>query len=277
MNIKHALTFATKLSSDSARLDVEILLAKVLAKPRTFLFTWPDKRLTANQESQFLQFFERRAAGEPIAYIIGSKDFWTLELEVAPSTLIPRPDTEVLVEVALEFLLRDKPQRVLDLGTGTGAIALAIAKERPYSEVVAIDFSNAAVDLAQRNAAKNRIRNVQIFQSDWFENVTGVFDIIVSNPPYIDAQDPHLHEGDVRFEPSTALVAAEEGIADIRNIAQYAPAYLVPGGRLLLEHGWNQAQSVQDILRHWQFSSVQSWQDYGGAQRVTGGSYLSLA
>ena len=271
VNIKSALASAAKINSDSARLDVELLLCHTLKKPRTFLFAWPDYELTPAQGSQFRDYVHRRASGEPIAFIVGKKSFWTLELEVDPSTLIPRPDTELLVEQALRNLPEHKALRVLDLGTGTGAIALAVAAERPQADVVAVDCSLAAVQLATRNGQTNRIKNVTVRQSDWFSEVDGLFDLIISNPPYICESDPHLIAGDVSFEPRSALVAADNGLADIRAIVGQAPAYLRAQGRLLIEHGWLQALSVQKIFSENTFSGIKTWKDLNHNDRVTGG------
>lgn len=274
MNIKQALQLSSELNSDSARLDVEVLLGFVLKKPRTYLFAWPEADLAPEQLAEFFQLFERRKNGEPVAYLVGEKDFWSLTLAVNNSTLIPRADTETLVEVALSFIDQNKSAQVLDLGTGTGAIALAIAKERPKATVLGVDLSPEAVALAQKNALNNKITNAQFKQSHWFKNVVGQFELIVSNPPYIDIDDPHLTQGDVRFEPSSALVAADKGMADINHIVETARNYLLPSGVLLLEHGWQQSEAVQAQLELNGYENVRSWRDYSGIERVTGGAAL---
>ncbi|GMG86554.1 peptide chain release factor N(5)-glutamine methyltransferase [Biformimicrobium ophioploci] len=268
--VKAALQRASELQdSDSARLDTELLLAFVLGKDRTWLYTWPEKILTDEQAAQFAQLLERRKAGEPVAHLTGRREFWTLNLHVDPNTLIPRPDTELMVEIALELPLPERAQ-VLDLGTGTGAIALAIASEMPGWQVTAVDRVEAAVQLAERNRAEHGIGNARVLVSDWYEQLAGQkYDLIVSNPPYIAGDDPHLEQGDVRFEPSSALVADDEGLADIRKIAEGAQAHLVPGGWLMVEHGWQQAEAVRQVFSEYGFGSIESRKDLAGWERVT--------
>lgn len=275
MTVAEALRQAHRLvHSDSARTDVELLLMAVLGCERSYLFTWPEHGLTLDQENRFRGWLDRRAAGEPIAHILERRGFWSLDLEVSPSTLIPRPDTELLVEVALEQLAQSEAQvRILDLGTGTGAIALALARELPLAQVMATDFLPQVVALAERNRQRLALENVRILHSDWWQAVTGAFDLIVSNPPYIDEADPHLTAGDLRFEPHSALVAGERGLADLRHIIQGAPSYLAAGGWLLLEHGWQQGESVRQLLSGAGFSDVFSRRDYGGQERVSGGRW----
>jgi release factor glutamine methyltransferase len=259
--------------SDSARLDIELILCHILQKNRTYLFTWPEKPLSPEQEEEFLQFFNRRKSGEPIAHIIGMREFWSLPLAVNNSTLIPRPDTELLVETVLDLFAQDAPQqarRGLDLGTGTGAIVLAIASEKPHWKLLGVDFSADAVALAEYNRAALGFNHVAIAQSDWFENVGAqAFDVIVSNPPYIDPQDPHLAQGDVRFEPRSALIAANHGLADIELIIQQAWDYLNLQGWLLLEHGYDQAHAVRELFRQRGFVQVETRRDLGGNERIT--------
>lgn len=259
------------IDSDSAALDTELLLCHCLQKNRTYLYTWPEREVAADIEARFRALLQRRANGEPIAYLTGVREFWSLPLAVNASTLIPRPDTERLVEVALESC--DLPTAaVLDLGTGSGAIALALAKERPQWRVLGVDVNDAAVALAQFNARELRIGNCEFAQSDWFENIPQRrFDLIVSNPPYIDADDPHLREGDVRFEPRRALVAEQNGVAAIAHIVECAPDYLRAGAWLLFEHGFEQAAAVRELLRRARFESVSTWNDFGNNERVTGG------
>lgn len=262
--------------SDSAKLDTQILLAHVLNKDHTFLLTWPDTQLSSLQYQTYQASIERRLLGEPIAYIIGMKEFWSLPLQVSPATLIPRPDTEVLVESVLHYSAKFSSQMsnfwCLDLGTGTGAIALALASENPEWKVEAIDFNHHAVALAQSNAQRLQINNVNIYQSDWFGNVADKhFNIIVSNPPYIDEDDHHLHEGDVRFEPKSALVAPAQGFADIKHIAEKAWQYLSSEGALFFEHGYDQSKGVQQILLDLGYTQVVTEQDYNDNDRVTWG------
>ncbi len=269
MNVKHALTKAQTLPTESPRLDVEVLLMHVLSKGRAYLFAYPEAELTDHQVQTFLALLQRRAQGEPIAHLVGEKEFWSLTLNVDSSTLIPRPDTERLIEIALEQGLPSNAH-ILDLGTGTGAIALALAKELPAANIVAVDILPQAVALAKANAARHQLQRVRFLQSYWFEGVKGRFDLIASNPPYIDDSDPHLMEGDVRFEPTSALVAADHGLFDLRHIVEHAPQYLAPGGALLLEHGWQQAQAVRELLLAGPYHTIQTWNDYGGQERVTG-------
>ncbi|WP_036188594.1 peptide chain release factor N(5)-glutamine methyltransferase [Marinimicrobium agarilyticum] len=255
--------------SDSPRLDVELLLAWALNKDRTWLYTWPETELTPAQLAEFEPAFSRRLNGEPLAHIIGQREFWSLPLQVNSSTLIPRPDTERLVELALG-LSESKPEgNALDLGTGTGAIALAFASERPGWRVVAVDASPEAVQLAERNRTQLGFDHVTCIQSDWFERVSGVFDLILSNPPYIADNDPHLNQGDVRFEPRSALVAENDGLGEFHRIVQAAPEYLTAEGWLLLEHGWTQGEAVRSIFEARGFQKVRTEQDLGGNDRVT--------
>ena len=261
---------ASELStSESPRRDAEILLEHVTGKARTYLLAFGETLLTPEQEAQLAALLARRKTGEPVAHLTGEREFWSLPLSVSAATLIPRPDTECLVEQALARL-PDGPCRILDLGTGTGAIALALASERPDCQVTAVDVMPDAVALAQRNLARLGFSNVQINQSSWFSALAQhAFEMIVSNPPYIDEHDPHLSQGDVRFEPLTALVAANDGLADIEHIITTAREYLVPGGWLLLEHGWTQGAAVRALFSAAGYSSVETCRDYGGNERLT--------
>lgn len=257
--------------SDTPTLDIELLLAHVLGKSRSYLLTWPERELTETQLVAFDALLQRRLRGEPVAYLLGNQGFWSLELRVSPDTLIPRPDTERLVEVALE-LGPPHAARVLDLGTGTGAIALALAAERSQWQVTGVDRMPGAVALAETNRSQLKLSNARFLASDWFSALAGQrFELIVSNPPYIAADDPHLQQGDVRFEPASALVSGADGLDDIRYIIDTVPGYLTPGGWLLLEHGWQQADAVRVLLTQAGFAAVQSWRDLGGQQRVSGG------
>lgn len=255
--------------SESPRRDAEILLEHVTGKTRTFILAFGETVLTDAQCEQLGALLARRQRGEPIAHLIGVREFWSLPLFVSPATLIPRPDTECLVEQALARL-PVAACRILDLGTGTGAIALALASERPDCDVVAVDRMADAVALALRNKAHLAIPNVRILQSDWFSALQGQsFEMIVSNPPYIDAQDPHLSQGDVRFEPLSALVADDQGMADIAHIIAQARHALTPGGVLLLEHGWQQGALVRDAFSQAGYTQIETCRDYGDNERIT--------
>lgn len=268
--IQYGVTALTA-SSDSAKLDTEILLLHVLNKPRSYLFAWGDASVSEQHQEQFHALLEQRAQGIPIAHLVGEREFWSLPLSTNNSTLIPRPDTETLVEQALALSLPDNAQ-VLDLGTGTGAIALALASERSDWRILAVDASEDAVALAQHNQQKLNLTNVEVLQSDWFSEVdTQKFALIVSNPPYIDEADPHLHQGDVRFEPLSALTAKDSGLADIKHIISCAPSYLELGGVLMFEHGYDQGAAVRALLTQGGFENVQTAQDLGGNDRITWG------
>lgn len=270
MTIIASLLRAAELpDSPTARLDVELLLAAAIGKSRSYLHTWPERIVSSEAALVFAEYLQRRRSGEPVAYILGQQGFWNLDLEVAPHTLIPRPDTELLVEAALE-LLPLSPVRVLDLGTGTGAIALALASERAQWQVMAVDRVLEAVALAERNRQRLQLNNVQVRSSHWFDALKGErFDLIISNPPYIAAEDPHLVAGDVRFEPSSALVAGADGLDDLRVIVSQAPAHLQPGGWLLLEHGYDQAAAVRELLAQHDFEQIESRIDLGGHERIS--------
>jgi len=273
LRIDDALVWAefTLANSDSALLDAQVLLAFVLGKETIYLITWPERDLSAQQKAHFESLIEQRVNGYPVAHLVGQREFWSLPLKVNNSTLIPRPDTEVLVEVTLNKILETNHlnAHILDLGTGTGAIILALASELPKAHCVAVDFSEQAVKLATENRDNLELKQVQIYQSDWFENVQGRFDVIVSNPPYIDANDKHLNLGDVRFEPLSALVANEQGLSDIRHICEQAKGYLNADGCLLFEHGFEQAVLVSQILHENGFTGIRTEQDYANNDRVT--------
>jgi release factor glutamine methyltransferase len=250
--------------------DAELLLAHALARSRTWLLAHGDDDIAPDNATRFLALVERRVAGEPVAYLAGSRGFWTLDLAVTPATLVPRPETELLVELALERIPVDAETRVADLGTGSGAIALAIAKERPRARVVATDASGDALEIARGNAKRNGIGNVEFRQGDWLAPLSGeTFDLIASNPPYIALGDPHLDEGDLRFEPPSALSSGTDGLDAIRTIVRHAPVHLREGGWLLLEHGWEQGEAVRVLLREAGFVEIATERDLEGRDRVT--------
>ncbi|WP_423185685.1 peptide chain release factor N(5)-glutamine methyltransferase [Alishewanella sp. d11] len=258
--------------SDDPIQEARLMLCRVLECSNSYLYSYPDKSLTPAQLAQLAELLKRRMQGEPLAYIFGSWHFFGLELAVAPCTLIPRPDTEILVEQALSLALPAGSQ-VLDLGTGTGAIALALAKHRPDWQVTAVDLNLDAVALAKHNAAKLHLTNVTVQQSSWFSTLAAQqFSLIVSNPPYIEPADPHLQA--LAFEPLSALVAADNGLADLKHIITAAPAFLLPGGWLWLEHGYNQAEAVQALLAAKGYSQIQSKKDYGQQWRISGGQFI---
>lgn len=266
---------------DSPKLDAELLLAKALEQSRTYLFTWPERSLTAAQLTQFKNWVAQRKQGTPVAYLLEEQGFWSLNLTVTPATLIPRPETELLVELVLSLVQDNNNNlphnaQVLDLGTGSGAIALALAKEQPQWHVTAVDNSPDALAVAKQNARQNKINSVNFLHSDWFSRIESSrrFDLIVSNPPYIAEGDYHLSDGDVRFEPSAALVAKADGLADIQIIAEHAKTFLNPGGWLLFEHGYNQGPAAVNLLAQLGYQQVCCHKDFGGRNRVCQGQWL---
>lgn len=250
--------------------DARILVCHGLALTRVQLITQSERALGQEEAAQLCSLFRRRIGGEPIAYITGEREFFGLPMHTTPDVLIPRPETELLVELALERL--PPHGRVLDLGTGTGAIAIAIAHTRPDAEVAAVDVSAAALEIARGNAERHACA-VRFLQSDWYAALQeGVrHDLIVSNPPYIVAHDPHLSQGDLRFEPVDALTDHADGLSALRTIVRQAPAHLQADGWLLMEHGYDQAESVRSLLASCGFEAVQSWRDLAGIERVSGG------
>lgn len=262
------LLLQARLRIDAA--DAELLMAHVLGKPRSWLFAHGDERVPAGTAAAFNALVARRAAGEPVAYLTGRRGFWRFDLAVSPATLIPRPETELLVELALARLPAERALRVADLGTGSGAIALALAHERPRAQLIATDASAEALALARANAATLELRNVEFRQGDWFAPLRGErFDLIASNPPYIALDDPHLREGDLRYEPAAALASGGDGLDAIRAIAAAAPAHLEPRGWLLLEHGWEQGAAVRALLSAVGLVDVSTGRDLEDRERVT--------
>ena len=259
-------------TSPSARLDAELLLAHVLECPRTFLHTHEEENVAPAAAARIRELIARRKEGEPVAYITGEREFWSLELELDASVLIPRPETELLVELALELLPGEAHSRVLDLGTGSGAIALAIANERPQARVSATDVSTAALAVACANAERLEIGNISFLAGSWYEPVGAMhFDLIVSNPPYVAAADPALTSGDPRFEPRSALSPGPTGLEAIEQILTRAREHLRPGGWLALEHGADQGEAVRALFSRHGFSTIRTRQDLAGHERVTAG------
>lgn len=268
-----AIRQALDLEQDEARSEVQALLQNELGVNRAYLLAHPERVLTEQELSRYQASLQRRLQGEPLAYILGEREFYGLNFKVTPATLIPRPDTELLVELALARI-STAGCRVLDLGTGSGAIALAIAHARPDAEVTAVDASEPALSVALENARNLHIHNVSFVPGDWFAALAGRrFDLIVSNPPYIAENDRHLAQGDLRFEPASALASGSDGLDDIRRIISEAGAHLVAGGWLMLEHGYDQAEQVRALLLKAGFKNVRSDKDLAGIERVSGGQY----
>jgi len=261
---------AVRLGPEAGRIEAEVLLVHALGRERSWLYAHGDDVPTPAQLDQFEALLRRREAGEPVAQIVGRREFWSMELAINADTLIPRPETELLVELALDRLPKAQPLRVLDLGTGSGAIALAISRERPRAQVTAVDASLGALAMAQKNAAKLGLGQVRFLRGDWYSPVQDErYDMIVSNPPYLADDDPHLQQGDLRFEPRSALAAGVDGLDDIRCIAGQAPAHLSPGGWLLVEHGWQQGASVRQIFSQAGLCAVSTAKDLEDRDRVT--------
>lgn len=262
------------LQSGLPPLEAQVLLAHALRVQRAWLLARPDEALARAKATAFFKLAQRRRDGEPVAYLTGTREFWGLTLAVTPNVLIPRPETETLVEQALQRLPADRDVRVLDLGTGSGAIALALARERPRAQLVATDTSSGALQVARANARRLGVFNVDFVAGDWFAALAPgdpPFDVIVSNPPYIGTADPHLSQGDVRFEPIPALTAGADGLDALRVIVAGAPARLAPGGSLLVEHGYDQAEDVRRLFVEAGFADLASSRDLAGIERVAAG------
>lgn len=256
--------------TDSPRLEAELLMGLVLRKPRSFLHAWPEQQLGAAEAGAYERLLRRRFAGEPIAYMTGIREFWSMPLKVCPDVLIPRPETELLVEKALLRLPEGEPLRVLDLGAGSGAVALAIARERPDATVIGVDISAAALEVARLNARLQKIANVEFRESDWFDAVRGEkFHVVVGNPPYVAEDDPHLGAGDARFEPRLALDAGPGGMECYRAIIDRAHNYIVRQGWLLLEHGPTQHLPLRRLLEAQHYHDITIYKDAAGHDRVT--------
>lgn len=273
ITIKQALTDANQklINSDTAQLDSELLLCHILNQPRSYLFTWPEQELNKEEYKKFENLIKRRIQGEPIAYITGNKEFWSLQLSINSDVLIPRPETELIIEICKHNFSNDQLSAA-DLGTGSGAIALALAKEFSNWEILATDISNKAIMIANKNREHNKIKNVTVLQSDWCQNLPHQnFDIIVSNPPYIAKCDPHLQQGDVQYEPRTALIAGDDGLEAFNKIAAQVKQYLKPKGWILLEHGFQQGREIRNLLDQYGYSNILTYRDMAGHERVTCG------
>ena len=270
---RQQLCAALTLEPNVAALEAQILLAYALNKPRAYLLASPTAELNNLDLSLFASLLQRRLSGVPIAYILGKREFYGFEFCVTPDVLIPRPETELLVELALAYIPEQQPIQILDLGTGSGAIALSLAKLRPYAQVTAVDISPKALLVAQQNADKLALSNVHFLESDWFNalNPAQQFDLIIANPPYVAKNDPHLRQGDVQFEPLIALASGADGLDDIRHIARAAPAFLSPNGLLLIEHGYNQQDTIITLLLSLDFAAVTGHRDLADVARVTSG------
>ncbi|QOJ21708.1 MAG: peptide chain release factor N(5)-glutamine methyltransferase [Gammaproteobacteria bacterium] len=269
ITISQALTSACR---DIGRVDAYMLLQYVLDATQAHLLTHPDQMLNAQQLEEFQCLVKRRIDGAPIAYLTGKRDFYDLTFKVNEAVLIPRPETELLVDLALQLIPLDRSCRVLDLGTGSGAIAITLAKHRPQSQITAVDVSPAAMAVCRQNAQNLQIDNLSLVMGSWFDELSGErFDLIVSNPPYVAHGDPHLQQGDLRFEPQMALSAGDDGLSCVNHIIHNAPDHLAENGWLLLEHGYDQASACRQLLQNRDFSNICSHPDLAGIMRVSGG------
>lgn len=254
----------------SARLDAEILLACSMNTDRASLYAHPEREVSEDHAANFQLLLNKRIDNYPVAYLVGSKEFWSLELKVDQNTLIPRPETECLVETALEFIPVDRQYDILDLGTGSGAIALAVARERPNSKVLAVDLSQDALNVSIENADRHNIENVHFMQSDWFSELSGKqFDLIISNPPYVESDDSGFNQGEIRYEPRLALDGGYQGMQAIIHLIPAATHFLRPDGRLMLEHGYQQASMIQHLFSVNRYKDIHGQQDYAGHDRVS--------
>lgn len=276
-SIESALKKAASLLqslSDSPQLEAEILLSETFQHSRSYLRAWPERQLASEHAESFWALVQKRQQGMPIAYLTGRREFWSREFHVSPDVLIPRPETELLIELCLDLIPARQPFKLIDLGTGSGIIAITLAAERPFAQVSAAEVSLAALDVAKRNAEKHHVDTLRFYHSNWFADVPEtLFDLIVSNPPYIAENDAHLSQGDLRFEPKISLSSAGQGLADISHIADHARNRLPTGGHLLVEHGYNQKMAVQTIFKKLGYDNVKTHDDLSGQPRVTYGQF----
>ncbi len=255
---------------DSAKLDAEILLCSVLNCERPYVYAHPEQELSNKEIGSFNKLIPLRAEGQPVAHLINHKEFWSLSLHITKDTLIPRPETEFLVEKVLNIIPSDLNKKILDMGTGSGAIAIAIASERPLANLTATDNSDAAIKVAKQNADTHKIENIKFIKADWFENENiKTYDLIVSNPPYIENNDPHLKQGDVRYEPISALASGKDGLDDLRIIIRESKNHLSQQGWLLVEHGYNQGEAVKQLFIENGYVSLSTLKDYSGNDRIS--------
>jgi release factor glutamine methyltransferase len=262
-------------TSDSPKLDAEVILCFLLKKPRSYIRTWPDFIVETQKVGDFWALIKQRQQGVPVAYITGKREFWSREFTVNRDVLIPRPDTEVIVDLCLTLIPKNKVLKLLDLGTGSGIIAITLSAECPMIQTTATDLSVNALEVAKINAKAHRLENIQFIQSDWFLSLSASrYSIIVSNPPYIDAEDEHLLQPELKFEPQTALIADENGLADINNIVSNAGRFLEAGGHLLIEHGYQQQFAVQGIFKDCHYHNIKTHTDLAGRPRVTYGQWM---
>lgn len=275
MNIQQALQQASQALSEtspSARLDAQVLLTHILQCNTAHLAAWPEKNLSEEQAAKYLQLTQQRKDGQPVAHLTGTREFWSLAFAVNDSTLIPRPETETLIEFILGNFSNKKNLKLLDIGTGTGAIAISIASEKPGWKIFASEVSEQALVLARKNSERHQTSNITFIHSNWFDNITDHdFDIIVSNPPYIADDDPHLLQGDIRFEPRSALSAGESGMDDIEHLCLHAKDHLAKDGWLIVEHGYDQAQMVAECFAKQGYTQVEQKKDLAGHTRMTAG------
>jgi release factor glutamine methyltransferase len=262
-------------SSDTAKLDTEILLCSVLKRERTYLYAYPEQELSKEEADSFNKLIALRSEGRPIAHITNQKEFWSLTFHITQDTLIPRPETELLVETALKYIQNDSVKNILDLGTGSGAIAIAIASERPLAKITATDTSDEALMIAKQNADRHKINNIKFKNANWFDKEnTNLYDVIVSNPPYIEINDPHLTQGDVQFEPLSALASGNDGLDDLRIIIRESKIHLNKQAWLLVEHGYNQGEQVRQLFNENEYSSTSTIKDYSHNDRVSIGQLI---